>query len=268
MTINPIVIKSIEPYKEYIYNYKYPLLGFNSSSKVLKGFKLKDYTTGILYLQPADSVAMKTLCPFAVTAGCLDECLGKKSGRLAMNQSQLAMTRRTIQYLRDPDYFKERLRFEILKNERTNYCIRLNGTSDIDWSDLISTLPNIQFYDYSKVLTRVKRNKLSNYHLTYSASFKNKKCVKNFVDAIQSGVNTVIAFNTKESSGEFKIPKSITVHGKQIKLVSFDDTDLRFLDKDGAVGSLKRKGSQKKTRLSEIGTPNFFADLINIQCVA
>ena len=61
---------------------------------------------------------------------------------------------------------------EIIKNEKDNYCIRLNGTSDIDWSDLIGSLPNIQFYDYSKVLKRIKKNTLDNYHLTYSASFK------------------------------------------------------------------------------------------------
>ena len=81
-------------------------------------------------------------------------------------------------------------------------------------------------------------------------------------------LNTVISFNTKEAKGEFKIPESITVAGKTIKLTSFDDTDLRFLDDDGAVGSLKRKGSKKETRLSQLGTANFFADLENIKLAA
>ena len=185
-----------------------------------------------------------------------------------MNQSQLAMTRRTVQYLKDPDGFKDRLRTEILKNETNNYCIRLNGTSDVDWSDLIVSLPNVQFYDYTKILTRVKKNKLSNYHLTYSASFNNTKCINNFIKAVKLGLNTVISFNTKEAKGEFTIPKSIIVRGSKIKLSSFDDTDLRFLDTDGAVGSLKRKGSQKKTRLGELGKFNFFADPITIRAAA
>ena len=90
----------------------------------------------------------------AELSGCKDPCL-KSSGRLGMNNAQLAMARRTVQYLQDPDGFKDRLRTEILKNEKDKYCIRLNGTSDIDWSDLIGSLPNIQFYDYSKVLKRL-----------------------------------------------------------------------------------------------------------------
>ena len=168
-------LQTLESYKSYIMNYNLPLLGFNSSQKILKGFKEKDYITGILYLQPANAVSTKTLCPYADVAGCKNDCLGKKSGRLAMNQSQLAMTRRTLQYVLDPDGFKDRLRSEIIKNEKDNYCIRLNGTSDIDWTDLIESLPNIQFYDYSKVLHRVQRNTLSNYHLTFSGSFLNNK---------------------------------------------------------------------------------------------
>ena len=266
--ITSTAFEAIKPYKDYIYNYKYPLLGFNSSTKVLKGFKLKDYTTGILYLQPSNAVATKTLCAYATTAGCEDECLGKTSGRLAMNQSQLAMTRRTVQYLKDPDGFKDRLRTEILKKETDNYCIRLNGTSDVDWSDLIESLPNVQFYDYTKILTRVKKNKLSNYHLTYSASFNNRKCINNFIKAVKLGLNTVVSFNTKEAKGEFKIPSHINVRGSKVSLLSFDDTDLRFLDPDGAVGSLKRKGSQKKTRLGELGKFNFFADPITIKAAA
>lgn len=33
-----VTLKSIKPIKDYIYNYIIPLLGFNSSFKILKGF--------------------------------------------------------------------------------------------------------------------------------------------------------------------------------------------------------------------------------------
>ena len=49
-------------FKDYLYNNKYNLLGFNSSYKIFKGYKELEYTTGILYLQPSDHVAAKTLC--------------------------------------------------------------------------------------------------------------------------------------------------------------------------------------------------------------
>jgi len=266
--INTIALKTIKPYEEYINNTKLPLMGLNSSTKVFKGLKKYKYNTSILYLQPANTISKRTLCAYSSVAGCEDDCLGKTSGRMVMNSVQLAMTRRTVQYISDPDGFKERLRSEILKSESDNYCVRLNGTSDEDWSDLISSMPNVQFYDYTKVLHRVERNKLSNYHLTYSASMNNAKCINSFKKAIAAQLNTVISFNTKEAKGEFKIPESIVVAGKTIKLTSFDDTDLRFLDDDGAVGALKRKGSKKETRLAEIGTANFFADLENIKLAA
>ena len=115
--------------KTYYMSTKRPLLGFNSSVKISKGLKRFDYTTGILYLQPANAVSIKTFCPFADQAGCKDDCLGKTSGRLVMSRSQRAMTRRSLQYVLDPDGFKERLRNEIIKNEKDNYCIRLNGTN-------------------------------------------------------------------------------------------------------------------------------------------
>lgn len=235
------------------------LLTFKST-KILKGEKL-GYKTGVMYFKPADSVAPKTLCPFAKRAGCYDICL-QDSGHLGMSSGQLAMTRRTLQYLADPDGFKERLRAEILKHQTDNYAIRLNGTSDIDWSDVISSLPDIRFYDYTKILKRIDRNSLGNYHLTYSGSFKMLKKTR---EAIKSGYNVALAFNSKEAKGDFKIPDSITIDTKVIPLVSFDETDLRFLDAPGSVGYLTRKGSNLEQRQSEIGTKNFFGDLITLK---
>ena len=51
-------------------------------------------------------------------------------------------------------------------------CIRLNGTSDIQWEyieyqgkNVFDTFPDVQFYDYTKIPTR-KIDGIKNYHLT------------------------------------------------------------------------------------------------------
>ena len=175
------------------------------------------------------------------------------------------MYRRTIALLRDPEAFYGQLIKEIKNNQTDKYAIRLNGTSDLDFSEVIKALPDVQFYDYTKNLKRVIDNDLPNYHLTYSASFNSARCIKDTAKAINLGLNTAIAFNTKEAKGEFKIPDTINVMGKTVTLVSFDDTDLRFLDEKGAVGSLTRKGSSKSTRALELGSLNFFADLKSLE---
>ena len=246
--------------KTFYMSTKQPLMGFNSSIKILKGLKKYDYTTGILYLQPSNAVSVKTFCPFADPAGCKDDCLGKTSGRLAMSQSQRAMTRRSIQYVFDPDGFKERLRHEIIKNERDNYCIRLNGTSDLDWSDLIASLPNVQFYDYTKVFKRLERNTLANYHLTFSASFKSENTIQQTKEAVKRKYNVAIPLNTKECKGEFKRPTELVINSKKESVQNFDITDLRFLDKPSSIGTLTRKGSNIKQRLGEMHQPSFFGN--------
>ena len=254
--------------KTFYMSIKRPLLGFNSSYKISKGLKKYNYTTGILYLQPSDAVSKKTLCPHAKPAGCEEPCLGKKSGRLVMLTSQKAMTRRTLQYVLDPDGFKDRLRAEIIKNETDKYSIRLNGTSDIDFSDLISSLPNIQFYDYTKVFHRVERNTLDNYHLTYSASFKTPKLINKTKEAALKGFNIALPLNTKGAKGDFPIPTEVIINNNLVKLNDFDTTDLRFLDKDGSIGTLTRKGSNIKQRLNEMSSPSFFANLNTLTLLA
>ena len=177
-----------------------------------------------------------------------------------MSQSQRAMTRRSIQYVFDPDGFKERLRHEIIKNERDNYCIRLNGTSDLDWSDLIASLPNVQFYDYTKVFKRLERNTLPNYHLTFSASFKSENTIQQTKEAVKRKYNVAIPLNTKECKGEFKRPTALVINSKKESVQNFDITDLRFLDKPSSIGTLTRKGSNIKQRLGEMHQPSFFGN--------
>jgi hypothetical protein len=123
-----------------------PLLG--SSVKVEKG-ESEGYYTAILYMQPADKVATSTLCSAAALFGCKDICL-IGSGMLGMTTGQSAATRRTIIFLLDSDRFYTMLRKDIQAKYRKpgdKLAIRLNGTTDIDFTSFIASMPHFRFYD-------------------------------------------------------------------------------------------------------------------------
>jgi hypothetical protein len=227
---------------------------FGSSTKVEKG--ADKYETYILYLQPADKVSVKTLCAFADKAGCKKPCL-IDSGRLGMTNGQSASTKRTILMLLRPAYFEFKILAEIDKAERraskadnVPALFRLNGTSDIDFSYIIEQRPNSAFYDYSKIISRIRKNNLPNYDLTFSASMYSAQSKKAFKTAIERKYKTAIAFNTKNVKGD----SDLIPH----KMISFDKTDLRHLDKPNAIGYLKRKGSNLGDRLAENTRINSF----------
>ena len=229
-----------------------PMRLFGSSQKVEKGSNKRD--TYIMYLQPAGKVATATLCAGAAMAGCEAPCL-ISSGQLGMTTGQKAATKRTILMLLRPQWFTATVLAEIDKAERKALksgvpaLFRLNGTSDCDFSHIIGQRPQSDFYDYTKVLSRVRKNTLQNYHLTYSGSMYSKASKAALRKAVQRKYNIAVAFNTKGlASDDVYIPYG---------MASFDTTDLRPLDKAGTIGALKRKGSNKTQRVQE-GARSFF----------
>jgi hypothetical protein len=156
---------------------------------------------------------------------------------------QKARIRKTEYFFEARDYFMQDL-YEDIKRairfaERKGLTpvFRLNGTSDLSWEkytindqNIFELFPNVQFYDYTKVLGR-KTSKYPNYHLTFSAADGNDKDVE---QAIQQGMNVTVVFD--------KIPAEYK--GKEV--FNADDTDLRFLDPKGVVLGLKAKGRAKK----------------------
>ena len=226
------------------------LLG--SSLKVEKGEK-EGYYTSVMYLQPANKVSTVTVCSGAKFAGCEKPCL-IGSGMLGLTTGQAAATRRTIIYLLDPVRFFEMLRKEIAnkyKKHGDKLAIRLNGTSDIDFTDFIASMPHIRFYDYTKVYARVIKNTLANYDLTYSGSAFSSKSIQMTARAVVEGHRVAIAFNTAERKGEFKVPTD---------LMDFDSTDLRFTDQPG-LGALKYKGGSVQKRMESMNTNDFFFNM-------
>lgn len=237
-----------------------PISFFGSSTKVEKG--ADKFDTYIMYLQPADKIAIKTLCSFATKAGCKEPCL-IDSGQLGMTTGQNAATKRTILMLLRPDYFKASILSEIDKAERKALktgipaLFRLNGTSDIDFSDIYKARPNSKFYDYSKLLSRVRKNTLANYDLTFSGSMYSKQSRAALRKAVTAGHRIAVAFNTKLiASDALAIPDS---------MANFDKTDLRHLD-NKVIGALTRKGSNKKQRAYDDNQANsFFVTSANLK---
>ena len=237
-----------------------PINLFGSSTKVEKG--ADKFDTYIMYLQPADKVALATLCAFADAAGCKEPCL-ISSGQLGMSTGQNAATKRTILMLLRPDFFKAKLLSEIDKAERKALktgipaLFRLNGTSDIDFSEIYRARPESQFYDYSKELSRVRKNNLTNYDLTFSGSMYSTQSRAALKKAVKSGYRIAVAFNTKNiASDTLQVSSS---------MASFDKTDLRHLD-GNVIGSLTRKGSNKADRATEDKNENsFFITTANLK---
>jgi hypothetical protein len=209
--------------------------------KTTKGEKL-GIMTGILYLAPA-KISGYEVCPRR-SEGCTKSCL-YSAGRGAFNTVQKSRVAKTKMFFEQRDAFMTQLRKDIKslvnKANKQNMvpAIRLNGTSDIEWTRLgvINEFPDVQFYDYTKVLNRVTKDRPSNYHITFS---KNESNDVECLAAIKSGVNVAVVFDTKKGED---LPK--TWNGAPV--YDGDDTDVRFLDpKGGYVIGLRAKGKARK----------------------
>jgi len=231
--------------------------------KILKGEK-QGYMTYILHLAPADVSGYNT-CPKA-TAGCKAACLNT-AGRGGMfkrgestNVIQEARKRKTRFFFENRGAFMLQLYLDIkkaIKQAEKKGLIpvfRLNGTSDLAWEkyevqdnkNIFQMFPNVQFYDYTKILGR-KVNGLANYHLTFSAADGNDLDV---VRAIKEGYNIATVFGIKKNS-----PMPETYNG--VPVFNGDDSDLRFLDPKGVVVGLYAKGKAKKDTSGFVKYPTF-----------
>ena len=217
-----------------------------ANPKIAKGLAA-NYATYILHLAPADLSGHNT-CPKA-TVGCKKACLNT-AGRGGMfkkgestNVIQQARIRKTRLFFENRNEFLSQLIADIelaikqCAKKGLTPVFRLNGTSDISWEkyDIIQRFPNVQFYDYTKVLGR-KVSHLPNYHLTFSAADGNDADV---LKAIQQGYNVATVFGLKKSQ-----PMPETFNGRRV--FNGDDSDLRFLDPKNVIVGLYAKGKAKK----------------------
>jgi hypothetical protein len=218
-----------------------------ANPKIQKGTKL-GYLSFILHLAPAD-LSGKNTCPKA-TAGCKAACLNT-AGRGGMfkrgentNMIQKARIRKTVAFFFDREQFMADLVSDVRKGIKMaeklglTPVFRLNGTSDLSWEkygvegadNIFALFPQVQFYDYTKVLGR-KVADIPNYFLIFSKADGNDADVSK---AMAQGMNVAAVFDA--------IPESY--NGRPV--INADETDLRFLDPKGVVAGLKAKGRAKK----------------------
>jgi hypothetical protein len=245
----------------------YKLLSFNNP-KIIKGEKISNYLTAIMHLSPINT----KICPYQDIASCKEACLNTagrggiiKRGETT-NVIQEARKRKTNLYLEDRNTFMSYLITDIgkfvryCKNKGKLPCIRLNGTSDIQWENIyvgdmeqyslditdiklfskkehdldcqniFELFPDVQFYDYTKIPTR-KVSEYKNYHLTWSYSEANMKYA-NWFDKI--AYNIAVVFNG-----------DMPIHFKGREVINGDESDLRFLDKGNVIVGLKAKGKAR-----------------------
>ena len=212
------------------------MLSVGNDAKTAKGEQY-NYMTGILYMIPDYEI-----CPASKVAKCDVACL-VSAGRGSFNSVIKGRANKTAIYKRFPAIFYELVRRDILRLEKQaikkglGFCVRLNGTSDIDHSTFIKSMPQIQFYDYTKMSAR---KSLDNYHLTFSYSGANPKYLKHVQKAIDNGLNIATVFSDSNHPSEFL----------GLPVLNGDDSDLRFLDykvnPSQAIVALYAKGPAKK----------------------
>ena len=224
--------------------------------KVLKGMS-QGYNTYILHLAPANLSGYETCAKR--TLGCTEACLNL-AGRGGMfkrgentNVIQQARIRKTKMFFENRVEFMNTLVKDIelgIKQSKKMELVpvfRLNGTSDLSWEkyevvrngklfrNIFTAFPEVQFYDYTKVLGR-KVKEYSNYQLTFSAADGNDSDV---LKAMNEGLNVAVVFGIKKT-----LPMPVDYLNRPV--FNGDESDLRFLDPKGVIVGLYAKGKAKK----------------------
>lgn len=248
------------------------------SYKTLKGMK-KGVTTYIMYIAPyTQNSKGVNLCSHA-SVGCAKACLFN-SGNARFNSIQVGRINKANYFIENRTAFMEQLFVEITaivaKHKKMDvdakynkkgivsyykkFAIRLNGTTDIpfekykfeDGKNIFEKFPDVQFYDYTKNLMRLKRvkdMKLKNVHLTFSRSESNEADCKK---AIELGYNVAVVFK--------KFPNEYL----GLNVINGDETDLRFQDKKNVIVGLlyKRASVQGGTEINNDAHSNGF--IVNV----
>ena len=225
------------------------LFAVQADAKTIKGEKY-GYLTAIHY-QAAGKSSGYEVCP-SKSAGCEPDCLynwGRAQHYKTVNESRL---NKTVMYFEHRNAFMTMMTTEISAAVRRadrlglTPCIRLNGTSDIDFENgkgekkikIMDLYPDTQFYDYTKVLKRMLKfldgSMPANYHLTFSRNEANEDACET---VLSRGGNVAVVFGIKKGD---PLPQT----WKGYPVIEGDDTDLRFLDPKGVVVGLTVKGEK------------------------
>jgi hypothetical protein len=227
------------------------LLGIDTNAKTIKGEKY-GIKTAILYLMPAMQSGVQ-LCAMAKTAGCEKPCLFK-AGRGAMSNVMLSRLRKTLYFNQYRDLFMNQLHNELIrerakaKQKGYKLIVRLNGTSDIrfenipvsGYSNIMQALPDIQYYDYTKLANR--KNIPANYDLTFS--YSGVPAYAPYVaKAVANGERIAVVFRNR-AIVDAMLANSETFLG--LPVIDGDNSDIRHIEPKGVIVALYAKGPARK----------------------
>jgi hypothetical protein len=227
-----------------------PLISIDTNPKTVKG-QSEGFLTGILYMAPANLSGYNT-CGMAEIAECIKACLNTAGLGGVYTSIQEARIKKARLYFEHRELFMHNIVLDIKKlikkaSEKGFIpLVRLNGTSDIKWENvpltvdgieypnIMSVFPEIQFYDYTKIANRVDLP--ANYDLTFSYSgvLKYQKYVN---IAMQNKMRIAVVFRSEKL-----IPKKFL----GLDCVSGDNTDIRHIEAGNIIVALYAKGKAKK----------------------
>jgi len=225
------------------------LLSLGGNAKTEKNRRL----TAIMYLMPYTQNSKGiNLCPKA--GECKNFCLSE-SGRVQMfNSIRIAREKKTERFIADKKQFCLDLLKELGSLQRKadrlgqEIAVRLNGTSDVDWVsiikrqtnvDVLSEFPSLVFYDYTKIIGKVRKYANTNYRHTFSYS-EDKDSMEHSRNALSLGTPVSVVFSTKKGEA---LPSEFLGY----EVVDGDKADDIMLDKSGGyILGLRYKPQARK----------------------
>jgi hypothetical protein len=217
------------------------------SVKHQKSLKYGELTLS-LYLAPAKMSGYE-VCP-GRTAECTRLCLNQSGKNMGVqkergdfiNQSRITKTRL---FFEERDFFMDWLISEIEAAKRKavrmthKLSIRLNNTSDIspeeftrNGKNILEMYPEIQFYEYTKVPSRVKlMERYPNYDVTFSYTGYNWETCKQM---LENDTRVAVVFK--------KVPEV----WEGYKVIDGDEYDMRYKDDKKVIVGLKYKINRNK----------------------
>lgn len=119
------------------------------------------------------------------------------------------------------------------------FAVRLNCTSDLspeifklDGKNILEIFPDVQFYDYTKVATRLGLiNKYRNYDLTFSYDGTNEEICKQF---LANGGKVAVVYDIYNENGKQTLPEKWWGYD----VVDANGYDMRYLDPSSTIMGL------------------------------
>jgi hypothetical protein len=209
--------------------------------------------TKILYLSPhkANSLGVN-LCPKADL--CINPCLFESGRAIVYKSVIVSRIAKTEFYLKHRQEFCKKLGKEITKlyakaiNTNSKICLRINGTSDLDFIQILknrigldllefsttyeSDKSGLLLYDYTKVFNYVKKYHQTNYTLCFSHQKGNEKECNM---ALELGNNVSAVFRKQ-------LPKEYSFDGLSHIVTDGDKSDIEMLMHKSKILGLVAKG--------------------------